>query len=126
MLVLFRGQLPMSVSSCICYRTDFAALKAIADASGGGLQELHAATGCGSRCGLCIPYIRVMLMTGLIELPPMLPEDFKKLGVRCSTLERLVQQLNERGEPITCDPEASSKLAAHAATTGAATGAAHP
>lgn len=101
----------MSVSSCICYRTDFAALKAIADASGGGLQELHAATGCGSRCGLCIPYIRVMLMTGMIELPPMLPEDFKKLGVRCSTLERLITQLNERGEPITHDPKAAERLA---------------
>lgn len=100
----------MSVSSCICYRTDFAALKAIADASGGGLQELHAATGCGSRCGLCIPYIRAMLLTGLVELPPMMPDDFKKLGIRCSTLERLVVQLEARGEPITHDAEAAARL----------------
>ncbi|HEX8876869.1 MAG TPA: hypothetical protein VF777_08985 [Phycisphaerales bacterium] len=102
----------MSVSSCICYRTDFAALKAIAVASGGGLQELHAATGCGSRCGLCIPYIRLMLMTGMTELPPMMPDDFKRFGVRCSTLERLVKQLGDRGEPVTCDPDAASKIAA--------------
>jgi bacterioferritin-associated ferredoxin len=100
----------MSVSSCICYRTDFASLKAIADASGGGLQELHAATGCGSRCGLCIPYIRAMLLTGLVELPPMLPNDFKKLGIRCSTLERLVTQLESRGEPVTHDAEAAARL----------------
>ena len=100
----------MSVSSCICYRTDFASLKAIADASGGGLQKLHAATGCGSRCGLCIPYIRAMLLTGMVELPPMLPNDFKKLGIRCSTLERLVTQLESRGEPVTHDAEAAARL----------------
>ena len=101
----------MGVSSCICYRTDFAALKAIADASGGGLQELHAATGCGSRCGLCIPYIRAMLLTGLVDLPPMLPADFKKMGIRCSTLERLVAQLESRGEEITYDAAGAQQLA---------------
>ena len=100
----------MGVSSCICYRTDFAVLKAIADASGGGLQELHAATGCGSRCGLCIPYIRAMLLTGLIDLPPMLPDDFRKLGIRCSTLERLVNQLESRGETITHDAAGALRL----------------
>jgi hypothetical protein len=40
----------------------------------------------------------------------MLPNDFKKLGIRCSTLERLVTQLESRGEPVTHDAEAAARL----------------
>lgn len=102
----------MGVSSCICFRTDFTTLKQIASSTSGTLHDLHAATGCGSRCGLCIPYIRLMLLSGWTDLPPLTPEDFKELGIRCSTLERLVSRLIERGEPITRDPEGARAVRA--------------
>lgn len=75
-LFVFHFSLPM-VSRCICHDISFAELKKLAEAGARDLEALSRQTGCGTGCGMCIPYIRVMLATGQTDLPVMtnvLPE----------------------------------------------------
>ena len=83
------------VTQCVCYRLKFEQLLAMARQTGAGLVELHQATGCGGRCGLCIPYIRYMLIHEQAEIPVMWTEDFRALGIRCTTIDRLERRLRE-------------------------------
>jgi bacterioferritin-associated ferredoxin len=59
----------MGVDRCVCHGVTFAELKRIARRTGAGMEGLQARTGCGRGCGLCIPYIRIMLETGRTDLP---------------------------------------------------------
>jgi bacterioferritin-associated ferredoxin len=56
----------MAVDRCVCFNKTFAELKRLREQSGGGFAELQAATRCGSNCGLCVPYIKLMLVTGRV------------------------------------------------------------
>ena len=55
----------MPVTRCVCFRGTFRALLARARAEGWTtVAEIGAATGCGSGCGGCRPYLAAMLATG--------------------------------------------------------------
>lgn len=56
--------LSMAVDRCVCHRVTFAALKEMAAQTGGGIDDLSEATGCSTSCGLCRPYVLLMLKTG--------------------------------------------------------------
>lgn len=47
----------------------FRELKELAAQGAGTVEALAARTGCGTGCGLCIPYIREVLRTGKTEIP---------------------------------------------------------
>ncbi len=72
----------MSVDRCICRHVTFAELKTLADAGIRDIDELSRRTGCGTACGLCIPYIRVMLATGLTDLPVMTNHQLQSFVTR--------------------------------------------
>ncbi|MFO0859435.1 MAG: (2Fe-2S)-binding protein [Phycisphaerales bacterium] len=57
------------VDRCVCRNVPFTELKKLADAGIRDVDELSGRTGCGTGCGMCIPYIRVMLKTGVTDLP---------------------------------------------------------
>ena len=59
----------MPVDRCICKDVSFKRLKAYALEHTCDYQELHERFKCGQGCGLCIPYIRQMLKTGITSLP---------------------------------------------------------
>lgn len=61
----------MLVDRCVCHQVTFRELKQIADRDGADLEELSRRTHCGTGCGMCRPYIEVMLATGRTELPVM-------------------------------------------------------
>lgn len=61
----------MGVDRCVCREVTFARLIALAREPGMGFDELQRMTGCGTGCGMCIPYIRVALATERSELPVM-------------------------------------------------------
>jgi bacterioferritin-associated ferredoxin len=81
------------VNRCLCFDVSFERLKEIADRTGGGLLEAHRQTGCGARCGLCIPYIQVMLKTGETDLPVMWAEEFEAHGVNPGRVQRIQKML---------------------------------
>jgi len=61
----------MPVNRCICADVPFTELKKLADTGIRDLEELGRLTNCGKGCGMCIPYIRMMLETGITDLPVM-------------------------------------------------------
>ncbi len=88
----------MAVTGCVCHQVSLSQLKAIIDRTGAGLVELHQQTHCGSRCGLCIPYIRYMIQSGDANPPVMWSAEFTALGIKCTAIERLEARLIEQGK----------------------------
>jgi bacterioferritin-associated ferredoxin len=58
------------INRCVCRDVTFERLLELA-AGGAGLDDLQRRTGCGTGCGLCVPYIRAALATGRARLPIM-------------------------------------------------------
>jgi bacterioferritin-associated ferredoxin len=61
----------MAVDRCVCHQQKFDELAPLAVEAGGDLARLMELTGCGTRGGLCIPYLRLMLATGKTRFPIM-------------------------------------------------------
>ncbi|MEM9066529.1 MAG: hypothetical protein AAGB51_13675 [Planctomycetota bacterium] len=85
------------VSRCICYNKSFAELADLSEREGCGIAGIHAQTGVGARCGLCIPYIRLMLRTGKTSLPVMWSRDFEDQGVPPDPLRRMERHIGVDG-----------------------------
>ena len=66
---------------CLCAGVTFAAFKRRAEKTGAPLEELRRATNCGMGCGLCRPYLALVLKTGKTRLPILSPAQFRELGV---------------------------------------------
>jgi len=54
----------MAVTRCVCFHTRFADLLPLARAGGWSLADIAKATGCGTGCGGCRPYLAQMLASG--------------------------------------------------------------
>lgn len=57
------------VDRCVCHDVTFADLRRLAAATGHDLDRLATLTGCGTGCGCCVPYLRLMLSTGQTRFP---------------------------------------------------------
>lgn len=55
------------VDRCICEDMTFVELLELARREGLNFEALAELTGCGQRCGLCEPYLRTVLKTGVTE-----------------------------------------------------------
>lgn len=65
------------VTRCICHDHSFEEIKAYAEEHGlSSVDELQDHNFCSNSCGLCAPYIEVVLETGQIEFAP--GEPFRK------------------------------------------------
>ncbi|MDX2018141.1 MAG: hypothetical protein SFY95_10960 [Planctomycetota bacterium] len=85
----------MPVRRCVCFDVTFEALSQLDKLHGEGLAGLHCRTGCGGKCGLCIPYIQVMLRTGQTRMPIMWTRDFKALNIAPGAVGRIEDSLWE-------------------------------
>ncbi len=63
------------VDRCVCRNVLFSELLRIHRETGADLERLQRRTGCGTVCGMCLPYIKVVLKTGRVRLSVM---DFEK------------------------------------------------
>ena len=55
----------MAVTRCVCFKRSFAELKRLGAGYGWTkVSEISKATGCGTGCGGCVPYLQAMLKTG--------------------------------------------------------------
>jgi len=58
------------VTRCICLDVPFDEVAARAK-RGEGFDQISSATGCCQGCGMCEPYVRVVIATGRTNLPVM-------------------------------------------------------
>jgi bacterioferritin-associated ferredoxin len=69
----------MAVDRCVCLDVTFASLKCLSDRDNLDVEQLRIRTGCGSGCGMCVPYIHVMLKTGETTLPVLSAYEFRQI-----------------------------------------------
>jgi bacterioferritin-associated ferredoxin len=59
----------MGVTHCVCHNISFEQLKRLADEQRLDIDGLREQTKCCSGCGMCEPYVRLMLSTGKTRFP---------------------------------------------------------
>lgn len=69
----------MPIDRCYCMEVTFESLKALAAEVGPSIDELSRLTQCCTACGLCRPYIRVMLKTGRTQLPVLSSREVEEI-----------------------------------------------
>lgn len=69
----------MPIDRCVCRQIPFDELRDIAAEESLGFEALLDSTGCGSSCGLCVPYIQAMLATGRTTFPVMSPRELERM-----------------------------------------------
>ncbi|MFA6044333.1 MAG: hypothetical protein WC718_05065 [Phycisphaerales bacterium] len=69
----------MGVNRCICRNVPFAHIAAVAREVGNDLAILSEKTGCGTGCGMCLPYIKRMLQSGRTDVPVMTHREIEEL-----------------------------------------------
>lgn len=70
-----------SVVRCICHSCSFEEIKAYVEEEGiSSIGELQKQDICSNGCGLCIPYIKIMLQTGQTTFYPGEPFQKKSTG----------------------------------------------
>ena len=65
----------MSVNRCICHHLMFTDLKQIAERDRLSFDELIRRTRCCTGCGLCEPYVRLMMETGKTAFEVLEPAE---------------------------------------------------
>lgn len=73
-----------AISSCFCFGVEFSEITGIATGCTDerhALAEAHRQTRCGSRCGLCLPYIQLAIKTNRTAFPVLWAEDFATFGI---------------------------------------------
>ena len=65
----------MSVDRCVCLSISFEDLKRLAERDRLSFDQLRARTRCCTGCGLCEPYVRLMLKTGRTAFEVMSPRE---------------------------------------------------
>lgn len=68
----------MAVTRCTCHDVPFENLKELHETEGLTLRDMVQRTRCGTGCGLCVPYIRLMMRTGQTELPVLSPQELRQ------------------------------------------------
>jgi bacterioferritin-associated ferredoxin len=72
----------MGVTRCICRDVPFEVLKRLADSGVGSLDGLQRQTGCGTGCGMCLPYVLRLLESGQTDQPVMSAAEFDAWNAR--------------------------------------------
>lgn len=65
----------MAVTGCVCHDISFEELKQIARESKSSFDELSKKTSCCTGCGMCEPYVRLMLRTGQTSFEALPPHE---------------------------------------------------
>lgn len=78
----------MHVDRCVCHNRSFKDLLALARDKGLDAEALRKATGCGTSCGLCWPYVRLTIATGEVRHALSSPEAIETRLARLEQASR--------------------------------------
>lgn len=69
----------MHVDRCVCTGVTLSHCKQLAEEIGAVYEEVLRLTNAGDGCGLCLPYIRVALLTGRTKIPVLTPDEYQRI-----------------------------------------------
>lgn len=72
----------MAVDRCVCRGVEFELVRQLAQRDGLDLAGVIDRLGCGTACGMCVPYLEIVLRTGMTKLPVMGTRDFARLATQ--------------------------------------------
>lgn len=67
----------MPVDRCVCHSVPFSYLVERNRREGISLEQLSDETNCCTGCGMCEPYLRLAIATGMTAIPPMPPRELE-------------------------------------------------
>lgn len=76
------------VERCVCFDQPFEKLLKMAREEGLTQEQLSEKTGCCTGCGMCKPYVRVVLSTGRTSIPLMNGRDLKAIAEQAEAAAR--------------------------------------
>lgn len=76
------------VERCVCFDQPFEKLLKLAREQGLTQEQLSEETGCCTGCGMCKPYVRVVLTTGRTSIPLMNGRDLKAIADQAEAASR--------------------------------------
>ncbi|MCW5757469.1 MAG: hypothetical protein KIT54_09555 [Phycisphaeraceae bacterium] len=76
------------VERCVCFDQPFEKLLKLAREEGLTLEQLSERTGCCTGCGMCKPYVRVVLTTGRTSIPLMNGRDLNAIAQQAEAQAR--------------------------------------
>ncbi|GIW73517.1 MAG: hypothetical protein KatS3mg103_0039 [Phycisphaerales bacterium] len=76
------------VERCVCFDQPFERLLEMARQEGLTLEQLSERTGCCTGCGMCKPYVRVVLSTGRTSIPLMNGRDLRAIAEQAEAQQR--------------------------------------
>jgi len=65
----------MAVERCVCHDVSFDEIRRALDVEGLDFAAIQRRTQCCTGCGMCEPYVRLVLETGRTRLPVLSPEE---------------------------------------------------
>jgi NAD(P)H-nitrite reductase large subunit len=83
------------VERCVCFDQPFEKLLRMAREEGLTQDELSERTGCCTGCGMCKPYVRVVLSTGRTSIPLVNGRTLKAIAERAEA-ERAAESAKAR------------------------------
>lgn len=69
----------MPVDRCVCHSVPFTELKQLADQGLSTVEQLSERTSCCTGCGMCEPYVKLMLKTGNTSFPVLPPHEIERI-----------------------------------------------
>ena len=75
------------VERCVCFDQPFEKLLRLAREEGLTQDQLSERTGCCTGCGMCKPYVRVVLSTGRTSIPLMNGRALKAIAEEAEALQ---------------------------------------
>ncbi len=69
----------MPVDRCVCHSVPFTELKELVDAGVRTVDELSERTDCCTGCGMCEPYVRLVIHTGKTAFPVLAPHEIERI-----------------------------------------------
>ncbi|MEM9167305.1 MAG: (2Fe-2S)-binding protein [Planctomycetota bacterium] len=76
----------MPVDRCVCHRVPFTELaERLRDGRAVTLEDLADQTGCSTGCGMCEPYVRLVIATGRTSYSVLPPHEIERILEDAST-----------------------------------------
>ncbi|MGP1273588.1 MAG: (2Fe-2S)-binding protein [Phycisphaerales bacterium] len=82
----------MPVDRCVCHAVPFTELTRLIDAGLRTVDELSERTACCTGCGMCEPYVRLVIATGRTSFPPLSPAAIERAILEAERSRESAQQ----------------------------------
>ena len=93
------------VERCVCFNQPFTGLLELAREEGLNQDELGERTGCCTGCGMCRPYVRVVLATGRTSIPLMNGRDLKAIAEQAESEQKYDAKQQDLASPASLRQE---------------------